>query len=389
MSKISKAVSRRYLLALTGLPTASGCEGRVVDWVCDWASRHRHVQVRRDGYGNLMLSCRAVGRGRKVGPAVVFTAHMDHPAFVVTRVVDSHSVESEFRGGVSDACFKLDTPLLLYHGEEPAQRGRLVRFHAVSDPPGRWSPKPQFKCVFVRFDRPVSADVGDILTWRLPGPFVRDGLLHAPACDDLAGVAAAISAFEVLVGMSDLKADVRVLLTRAEEVGFLGAIGACRSGIIPKRSLLVTLENSRSYKDSPIGGGPIVRVGDMLSTFDTDTTWRIGQVASELSRRKRTFQWQRKLMPGGACEATTFTTYGYRATGLCLALGNYHNMKTDRRTDRFVEGRVSSEVISMSDYHHLVELLVALGTRLPDPAISPGLRGRLDELFACRESILR
>ena len=31
-------------------------------------------------------------------------------------------------------------------------------------------------------------------------------------------------------------------------------------------------------------------------------------------------------MPGGACEATAFSAYGYESTCLCLPLGNYHNM---------------------------------------------------------------
>ena len=61
-------------------------------------------------------------------------------------------------------------------------------------------------------------------------------------------------------------AHVALLFTRSEEIGFIGAIGAAREGTVPKGARLVCLENSRSFPhDSPIGAGPIVRVGDRLS----------------------------------------------------------------------------------------------------------------------------
>ena len=63
-------------------------------------------------------------------------------------------------------------------------------------------------------------------------------------------------------------------------------------------------------------------------------------------------------MPGGTCEASTFSAYGYESTCLCLPMGNYHNMVD---IDGVLAGarpaRVGSEYISVEDFHGLVELL--------------------------------
>ena len=88
-----------------------------------------------------------------------------------------------------------------------------------------------------------------------------------------------------------------MLFTRAEEVGFIGAIGATKSGIIPKRSTLLCLENSKSFAESPIGGGPIIRLGDRLSTFDPELNAKLVVIAEALVKQKAGFKFQRKLMP--------------------------------------------------------------------------------------------
>ena len=176
-------------------------------------------------------------------------------------------------------------------------------------------------------------------------------------------------------------AHVGVLLTRAEEVGFIGAIGACESGIIRSTARIVALECSKSFSDSPIGGGPIVRVGDRTSTFDPDLTQRLCRVAQHIVAKDPSFRWQRCLMPGGTCEATAYQAYGYTAACLCLPLGRYHNMNADR-------GAIDSECISLADYDRLIHFLVTVAKQLDRVAIGRSLRDRLDQLFADRRSLL-
>jgi putative aminopeptidase FrvX len=92
-------------------------------------------------------------------------------------------------------------------------------------------------------------------------------MLHAPACDDLAGVAAALTALDQARKKPELR-HFGVLLTRAEEEGFSGRSAPARRAPVPDDSRLLSIETSRSFPDSPIGDGPIVRVGDLSSVFD-------------------------------------------------------------------------------------------------------------------------
>ena len=368
-----------WLLELTGLPTAAGCEQRVIDWVHRWAKRRRGVTVKPDRHGNLLLKRRtpgatsgASGGGGSGGP-IYFTAHMDHPAFVVTKIVGPREVEATFRGGVAPQFFPRARVLLHQDGQSP-RRGTVRRLLPANN-------KQSDKQAVITFHRNLTGPVvGQVLTWDTGAARTHRKRLFAPACDDLAGVAAALSAFDALGARC--KNDVRVLLTRAEEVGFIGAIGACGSGIIPKRARVVALECSKSFThDSPIGGGPIVRVGDRTSTFDPGLTYRLCQIAGRIAATDKKFDWQRCLMPGGTCEATAYQAYGYTAACLCLPLGNYHNMDEAKR-------RIAPETISLADFHGLVRLLIAIGRSLDDTSTGPVLKDRLDQLFAHRRGLL-
>jgi endoglucanase len=124
-----------------------------------------------------------------------------------------------------------------------------------------------------------------------------------------------------------------------------------------------------------IGDGPIIRIGDRATVFDRDLSNRVCIAAEDGEIRH-----QRKLMDGGGCEATAFGTYGYRATGLCLALGNWHNRGN---LDLVEQGDVEAaepmlEEISTEDFHGLVDLLLgaAAGLEGDDPRV-----GSLDRLY--------
>jgi hypothetical protein len=179
-----------------------------------------------------------------------------------------------------------------------------------------------------------------------------------------------------------------VLLTRAEEIGFVGAIAAARDGSIPRDARLICLENSRSFAESPIGGGAIVRVGDRISVFSPDLTNRVAAVVAEFEKRAPGFRWQRKLMAGGACEATAFATYGYASTCLCLPLGNYHNMVD---IDGVLAGarpaKVGREFVSIDDFHGLIAMLEVLARDLDSAAIPP-LKDRMEGLWREHAAIL-
>lgn len=386
-----RAEHHRWLLEVTQIPTAAGHESRVVAWIRRWVAQRPELTLAEDAAGNLHITS-----GPGAGPPIYFTAHLDHPAFVVDRIIGPGTLQLAFRGGVMDDYF--DAARVILHDSDGGRHpGTLTgRGEAGLFPTWLWESD----------DRYGDAAIGDIATWDLPDAEIREGLLRTNACDDLAAVAAAVAAMDVLLGQwrsgapSAAHRDVRLLFTRAEEIGFVGAIAACRERSMPADSRIIALENSRSFDDSPIGGGPIVRVGDRMSIFSPGLTAAIAKLAEELSggpavplasqkQADRPWKWQRKLMAGGACEATVFCSYGYDATCLCLPLGNYHNMadlaavQAKRSTQK---PRVGPEVISTSDFDGLVDLLVSCGRGLP---AADSVRDRIDKLWAERSFVLR
>ena len=64
-------------------------------------------------------------------------------------------------------------------------------------------------------------------------------------------------------------------------------------------------------------------------------------------------------MDGGTCESSAYCTLGYEATGLCIALGNYHNVNAAR-------GRLGPEYVDLGDFANVVKWFVELA-RSPFP----------------------
>lgn len=404
----------QHLLQLTQLPTASGREQAVDAWIERWAAALPDLFLDRDRHGNITIYSRISPVNPGHAP-VYFTAHMDHPAFVVERVVAPSVVELSFRGGVMNDYFK-DAAVVVHTATGVAHPARLFgtpRTDALARE-GYPSSAGVFQHYMAELTHSVPAAlspaVGDVAVWDVGPAEVIDGICHTLACDDLAALAAAVSAFECLP-FAHLSAPVRLLFTRAEEVGFVGAIGACRDGTIEKGARVIALENSRSFSDSPVGGGPIVRVGDRLSIFSPGLTDAVAKRAEQVAAQPRSthfqspsdslaakagagsqqWKWQRKLMAGGACEASVFCAFGYEATCVCLPLGNYHNMAslTEVQAGNFIgQPRLAREFISVEDYHGLIDLLVAIGIHLPasDGASAP--LARFNKLWADRSFVL-
>ncbi|NND84909.1 MAG: hypothetical protein HKN46_07145 [Acidimicrobiia bacterium] len=355
-----RASDRSWLLTLTHLPSISGHEDRVVAFVRDWVARRDDLRVKADRHGNLWLT--QVRRSRRA-PLYV-TAHMDHPGFLVTSV-DGRDAKVEFRGGVKPGYFDDASLHFFAPGSDEPVGARLTSY----------DPSTREGTVHVRRG---AVEEGWIGRWAFPARSlgVKGDLLHAPGCDDLAGVAAALS-FLDRVRRKDGMGHVGVVLTRAEEVGLVGAIAASRSGAIHDDARLICLETSRSFAESPVGGGPVVRVGDRLTVFDADLTNRVSEVAE---RHGKAFPWQRKLMAGGVCEASVFAAYGYGSTCICLPLGNYHNMgNLDEVEQGTGEATPKPEVISLSDHDGLIRLLLLVAQHLDDPGAD--VRSRLEDRF--------
>ena len=360
-----------WLKEVTTIPTAAGREDRVIAWIEQWLSHRKNLELKRDKAGNLMIMHKNKPPATQQPAPIYITAHLDHPAFVV-RTVKSETIELEFRGGVHDAYFE-GAKIEIVDSNDKSHKAVINKLSAKSKP---------FKRATATLTRPKKGIVpGDIGRWAFPKPSIdKNNILHTHACDDLAALVAALAVMDVIQKRDGFE-HIGLLLTRAEEVGFVGAIAACKLRTVPKSSRLICLENSRSFPESPIGAGPILRVGDRLSVFEPNLTNAMSDIMLAYEKKHPDFKWQRKLMPGGACEATAFATYGYLSTCVCLPLGNYHNMrdidavKAGTRKD----ARVGREFISVDDFHGLVDLLLICCAQL-DEQREP-VKTRLDKLL--------
>jgi endoglucanase len=322
-----------------------------------WAARLRGLVLERDRCGNLIVRRRDFKKACRRKAPLYVTAHMDHPAFVVLSV-SGKEAKLEFRGGVHDPYFKGARIEIFDAALRRSYPARITALDASSKP---------FKTVAARLERPEPVKPGCLGRWLFPKSAVKKGLAWTNGCDDAACVAAALIAYEGISRDKKL-GHVALLFTRAEEVGFVGAIGAARGGTLPKNSRLICLECSRSFPhDSPIGAGPIVRVGDKMSVFTPELTNAVSDIAAARQKEDPDFKFQRKLMPGGTCEASAFSFYGLRSTCLCLPLGNYHNMADIDGVLAGKKARVGREHVSVADFHGLVELIGEAAARLDAP----------------------
>ena len=364
-------MSRQILKQLLSLPTAPFAEHFVIDYLERFCARRKNITLKRDEAGNVLVRVRQ--GNRKVAHPVCITAHLDHPGFVADRMLSKNRLRAFWRGGVPPEYFV----------------GSSVRFHID----GRWSRgmvqsiktmvrngQRRVDTANITVSQPIPT--GAIGMWDFPDPRVRGTRIYARGCDDLAGAAAMLACIDRLVRRR-IRCDAYFLFTRAEEVGFIGAIAAARRKTIPQQCFVVAMETSSELPNAKMGNGPILRVGDRASAFTPEATAYCHRIARELAQADKQFHYQRKLMDGGTCESSAYCTLGYDATGLCIALGNYHNVNRRRK-------KLGPEYIDLNDYDNVVKWFVELA-RTPHPYTGrdDSLQKQLRELERTYKPLLR
>jgi len=289
----------------------------------------------QDAYGNLIVRWQKVSRRRPL----VLAAHLDHPGFHIVGSISPGQVRATFKGGVSEEYLRTGVPLRLMPGNYRAVLGK------------RLSSEKEFE---IRFDTTVEPAPA-FGVWDVEEFALRAGKIHGRVCDDLIGVAAILA---TLIELKQARAKVNVIgfLSRAEEVGFHGALAAAQSKQLPKNALIISLETSRELPPVKMGAGVIIRVGDRTSIFDSAATRFLTETAAELQKTVKAFAFQRALMSGGTCEATAFQEFGGQTAAVCVALGNYHNCASGKR--------IAAEFVSVTDALQMVKLLVAASRQM-------------------------
>lgn len=321
------------------LPTAPFHEGEVIEHAERWAAK-AGLTARRDGYGNVVLESVAGG-----DPAVVFAAHMDHPGFEISDTSGA-LIEARWMGGVEPDYFP-GAKVKVF--SDPPTRGVCVRTEQHAE-------RRRVDKMFLDLEGDVK--VGDPGSWNVPEWHLEGALVHTRAADDLAGCAAVLGALTALANDGVAACG---LLTRAEEVGFVGALGAMRADTVPAGPPIIVIEASKAQGRVRQGDGPVIRVGDKNGVFDAGLCRFLGDVAESIRDRHSDFDWQRALMDGGTCEATPYALFGRTSAGIALPLGNYHNRSDDGR-------RLTAETIHLGDFFGCVVLMVEAARRLADPA---------------------
>jgi putative aminopeptidase FrvX len=334
------------LQTLCSTPTAPFAEWKVVEYVRAFVAKRKNLSLTGDAFGNVLIELKT-SRGNKF-PRWVFSAHMDHPGFVATRVmgVENDRLKADFRGAVK-AEYIRGTPVVFFDGNKEI-RGTVSRATEAAYT-AKYEPPEVPNVVTLHMEAPVGAGS--------PGMFdqgegrYEDGKFYCRGIDDLGGVAACLKMLDELHNKSP-KSPIAVFLTRAEEEGFIGCIAACQHPeLLKKTDRIIAIECSSVQPFAPQGEGVIIRVGDRTSIFNSALTYFMQQQADVLVEAEKTFKYQRALMPGGTCEGTVYDAYGYTAASLCVALGNYHNMDVK-------EKKIGPEFIDVSDWENMVKLFV-------------------------------
>ncbi len=354
------------LLALCSVPTAPFGESRVTAFVERFVKLHRSLSLKRDNFGNLLISL----AGRTKGPRWVFTAHMDHPGMIAERMTGPTTLSARFHGGVRSE-FVRGSKVVFFDGD------REIR-GVVSDLTDGDRGYPSAVRVAVKKTVPA----GSVGMFDVGAGRIRGKRFQSRVCDDLAGAAAALAMIRALAKRRP-RVSVAVLLTRAEEEGFIGAIAVTQSpSLLRKDDRLIAIECSAAQTYAPQGAGCIVRIGDRTSVFNSQISYFITQQAEAIAKQDKAFKFQRALMPGGTCEATVYDVYGYLAGSICVPLGNYHNMDKAR-------GKIAAEYIDVNDWTSMVKLFNAIART--GHTFAPGhaeLKKKLQDRFAKFKSLL-
>ena len=339
------------LARLGAQPATSFLEDGVAGVVRELLNQAR-VPHRTDDYGNIIAHLPGTATDGSV-PPIAFMAHMDHPGFEAV-AVDGDFLVGAAMGGVPQSSFEAGIPLqvLLPGGE---------RLAAVTAGPAGEASERKVLISLTDASRLAEVPLPSSAVFDLVDFQLEDGYIRMRAVDDLAGCGSTLAMLSALTQDSASESpagDVYGVFTRAEEVGLVGARLLAEAGTLPMETLVVSLESSRTLPGAEIGGGPVIRVGDAGFTFNADAESPLIRARETLQARPDGFKVQRQLMSGGTCEASAFSVYGYRTTGIAFPLGNYHNGAP--------EGRIEAEYIHEEDYLGGVELMLEAVRRMPE-----------------------
>ena len=340
-SRISHMEAINILKTLSTTPTVSYFERGIAALISKSANEFG-LTTASDEYGNLFVHHPDTDLPHA---KAAFVAHMDHPGFEIVERLSDREYVAVSHGGMAPAAFKPGVKIEAVKSvseQTPWERipGVVTGADDIVDR-GRFA-----SCTKIQVQ--TSAPLNQLPTpavLDLPDFDLRDGMIFGRALYDLAGCAAILYALHSTI---DRPAPCVGIFTRAEEIGLVGARLIAESGIIPRDCMVVSVETSLKNEVAKQGNGVVIRVGDIITTFDNEAE---NLLLSGIRESSHEITHQRALMSAGGCEASAFAAHGYRVTGTSLPLGAWHNREED--------GSIAPEYVAESDFNSGVMLLVA------------------------------
>lgn len=321
-------MTSRILESIFSKPTAPFREGFVLSEIARFLKSNR-IPFHFDKAGNLIAGWNGKAATRKK-IRIGFMAHTDHPGFHVRKQIAPLLLEAFWLGGAPYK--KLKNSTVRVHDPKNlswSARGKIVEV-------GEYNPRHGTE-IKILLDRKEKIPRNAYGAFDYPG-FKRQGnRIITRAADDLAGCVIQLCA--LMDTYHHFPGRAVAVFTRAEEIGYVGCLAAIKNKSLPHVPF-VSLEASKELEGARIGRGPVLRLGDYESLFDTSLSQALLKEARKLQKNKH-FQFQRRIMDGGTCEATALNVLGFRASGISVPLGNYHNQRPD--------GKPGPEIISLSD----------------------------------------
>lgn len=318
-------------------------------------------------------------------PLRLFIAHMDHPGFHGCRWRSPTELEIKWHGG-SPTLHLEGAKVWLASQTSPLGLGQWLGQGTLTQPTLHKSGKALSSAVVhlengttEKADQlfPNAAQLFGGFGFRAP-IWQENDLVYTKAADDLVGVFAIVSLAIQLwkEGPPSPPSPFLGILTRAEEVGFIGALAHFELGWLQqaKRPLLcVSLETSRTLPGAEIGKGPVVRLGDRFTVFSPEAL----SILSEIAQTVLPNAHQKRIMDGGTCEASAATVYGFPSIGISVPLGNYHNQSIEGGPDAAPPNGPAPEFVHLQDVQGLIKL--CHGLLQPNPLWSDPWKNKKEE----------
>lgn len=363
-------MDQRLLDQILSIPTAPFREQAVIKFMKDILTRTR-VPHFSDPVGNIVVGVASPAEYRRIvtrgnGPVFLFIAHTDHPGFHGRRWLGERTLAIRWHGG---------SPTKHLNGAKvwasaTREDGLNWDLHSGTLHSSKLNRrKSAVQSGLVTFGK--SFRRGNIAAASLYGGFGfrkpvwrNNGLIYTKAADDLVGAFVILSLAIARRSRLGTTGNFLGLLTRAEEVGFIGTLEHLNLGWLrPKRreAICVSLETSRQLPGALVGRGPIVRLGDRATVFDASGVEYLTGVAKAVLGKR----FQRRIMDGGTCEGTPANAYGLRTLALSVPLGNYHNQGFEGGPDSRGPLGPSPEFVNPKDVDGMFRLCLEILRRPP------------------------